>query len=1271
MRLARFRDWPLRWKLLGLLAAASAVPIAVTTVLGFRASSAQIRRSATVVLGARGDQLANEVDAFNAAFLFAAERLASLPEVVDFCGLPKERRARSEGRMSATLSTFGGADPRTHLVALLDAGGTVTASTNPAIRGRNYALRRYVQTAVAGRAAISDVFISVVGARGAPSIAYASPVRGGSGVVAGVALVVARGESLWDLLADHNGSAGPGTYSVLFDAYGIRIAHSYKRDDVFHPAAPLDAATISAFVSDRRFGDDTRRLLEGVVPMPEEFSRVKSGNAGGEFMAYAPTNQAVNLGVGRRLKTVPWTVFYLVPKTSLDAPVRQVLQQSLAANGAILGFALAAGLLLARSILFPVQSLTHAARAIREGDLSPNVSVPSQDELGELASAFESMAASLRAGREQLEEKVRVRTEALESAMDSLEAQNQALAQRTAELTSRQQRDVAYGRAVTALAGEGSLVPVLKAALRDAATFAGAAVIACYRVSGQKLTPIAQVGLAPEGSAASLAVGGAAEEAFRSRRPVVLDPLPEGVELRFDAVLAAGRARAVALVPLLAGQHQVGLMAAGAFQSLEPAAVDFLSDLALPLALTIVRHDLHTQTNEFAEQLAKSNEELHLQTEELQAQRQDLEKKNVQIKKADQLKSEFLANMSHELRTPLNAIIGFSELLLEEARSTLTAEHKRFVEDVLASGRHLLALINDILDLTKIESGRLDLQLESLAPGDAVGEAVSLVAPQAQRKRIQIRSRIETATPVHADRGKLRQILLNLIANAVKFSESGTNVEVGAEEVPSAVRFWVRDEGPGMDPALVGRLFQPFVQGDSTLVKKHQGTGLGLAISRRLTEEHGGAIEVSSAPGKGSTFSVSIPTLAAVAPWAARAGLTGPAPSAAAVPASSTPVASGRQRALVLLVEDDVSTVRLVRAFVRDAGYELAEASNCADALQMAKRLHPAAVLLDLDLDGEDGLDLLKALKEDPTTRGIPVIIESVLAEQKRGLLVGASDYLVKPLDRTRLLETLGRVRRADSAGAEPLVLAIDDDPVVSTILRTVLAPAGFRLKTASLGKEGLEIARREQPAVIIVDLLLPDISGFEVVERLAADPRTARLPVIALTGANLSAKDRKRLENRVSSLAQKGDFTRESVLLAVQRARGAAPDQRGAIGPTMLVVDDHDLNRELIRTFLERKGYRVLLADSGEAGIEIARREQPSLILLDLAMPGKDGFATARELRADEVLGRTPLVAVTAMAMRSDEERAREAGFDAYVTKPVDRRILEETVERLLKRPA
>ena len=624
--------------------------------------------------------------------------------------------------------------------------------------------------------------------------------------------------------------------------------------------------------------------------------------------------------------------------------------------------------------------------------------------------------------------------------------------------------------------------------------------------------------------------------------------------------------------------------------------------------------------------------------------------------------------MSHELRTPLNAIIGFSELLLEEGRQALSPEHVKFVEDVLASGRHLLVLINDILDLAKIESGRIELHLEPVTAEVAIQDAVSLVAPQAQRKGVKIRTRIVCSTTVLADRGKLRQILLNLISNAVKFSGDRSTIEVGAEETSSAVRFWVRDEGPGIDQALMPRLFQPFVQGDSTLAKKHQGTGLGLAISKRLAEQHGGTIEVNSTAGKGTTFSVNIPTVASAAPWAASsmAGVgVGEAPSTP--PPAPRAEKDGKKSRLVLLVEDDMSTVRLIRAYLGDAGYELAETSNPANALELARRLQPAAILLDLDLDGEDGLQLLQELKADPGTRHIPVVIESVLAEEKRGLLLGAAEYLTKPLDRGRLLESIGRIGQVDADGGRPLVLAIDDDPVVATVLRAVLAPAGFRLMSSPLGREGIKVARREQPALVIVDLLLPDISGFEVIESLRADPRTQAVPVIALTAANLSAADRSRLESRVSSLAQKGDFTRDSVLLAVQRAIGAAPAGAGN-GPTMLIVDDHDLNRELIRSLLERKGYRVLQADNAEAGIEIARRERPSLILLDLAMPGKDGFQAAREMKADSALATTPLVAVTALAMRGDEERARKAGFDGYVIKPVDRRVLEETIENLLK---
>ena len=1068
MRLVRLRDWPIRRKMLALLLAASILPLALTAIIEFRTASTIIRQSATALLRARATHLADRIDDFHLTFQRSVDRLSRLPLPNAFCQASPAERAKSISTAEEVLSVFRATDPRTHVVALFDRDGTIIASTLPAIRGRNYAFRRYFQRALAGSPVTSDLFISVSEAGAIPTIAYAAPMKASSGEVSCVAVIVARGQEFWDLVSAGDGTAGPGSYSVVFDQYGIRVAHSFKATEIFHPAAPLDPAAIEMFVSDKRFGERTRELLQSPI-----------------------ANNLVNLAVSQRLQRVPWTLFFLVPERTLDAPVRQLIKETMSSNAAILLLAIVAGLLLARWTVRPVRALTSAADAIRAGDLTTTVPVDSGDELGRLGATFNTMVESLRGARDQLEDKVRQRTEALNVANDALERRNE--------------------------------------------------------------------------------------------------------ELRLQA------------------------------------------------------------------------DELLVQRHELQVQREDLEVKNREVQRADQLKSEFLANMSHELRTPLNAIIGFSELLLEEARESLSPEHLKFVGDVLASGRHLLALINDILDLAKIEAGRVELHLEPVAPGEAVADAVALVGPQALQRTIEIRTQVAASSEVLADRGKLRQVLLNLLSNALKFSPERSSIHVGADDAPGAVRFWVRDEGPGMDETLLARLFQPFVQGESALVKRHQGTGLGLAISKRLVEQHGGTIEVASAPGSGSTFSFTIRTVAATAPWAAGAIRSLPAvPAPAVAPAAQV---DGEGHPLVLLIEDDAATVRLVRAYLHDAGYDLAEASTPAHGFELARRLRPAAILLDLDLDGEDGLKLLEQLKADPATREIPVVIESVLAEQRRGFLLGASDYLVKPLDRKRLLESMSRHAQAGFDGAQPLVLAIDDDPVVATVLRSVLAPAGFRVETVGLGRDGIDIARRNQPALIIVDLLLPDMSGFEVLDALAADPRTRVLPVIALTAASLSPTDRQRIEKRVLSLAQKGDFTRESVLLAVQRATAAAPARGHEGGPTVLVVDDHDLNRELIRTMLERKGYRVLQADSGEQGTEVARRERPSLILLDLAMPGKDGFATARELKGDPELGTTPLVAVTALAMRGDEARAREAGFDAYVTKPVDRDALEETIERLLKR--
>ena len=466
----RFRDWPVKWKLLGVGAAATAIPLIVTSLLAFRTGSALIRQSALALLGARADQLAGDLDSFHDSFRRAADRLATMPAVREFCRLAPAEQRKAEAALEATFAAFGASDPRTHLVALFDREGNIAAATIPGIRGRNYAFRRYFQSALEGRFTVSELFVSVVEAGAIPTIAYAAPVKDVEGDVRCVALVVARGEEFWDIVTAQHGAAGPGSHCVVYDPHGIRIAQSFRSAALFHPAGPLDAPTISMFTADRRFGEPTRQLLETPIPTEEEFSRARDGDVQEHFIERSPVNGLLNLGVARRLRTVPWTLFYLVPEPTVLAPVRRLVLDSVSANGAILGLALIAGLVLARRIIVPIRRLNDAARSIREGNLAATVPVTSADELGDLAATFNSMAAALRGAREELEAQVRVRTEALKTANESLALQNQALALRSAELSARQERDLAYNRALTTLTSCSAEVPPYRTAIRSLVT---------------------------------------------------------------------------------------------------------------------------------------------------------------------------------------------------------------------------------------------------------------------------------------------------------------------------------------------------------------------------------------------------------------------------------------------------------------------------------------------------------------------------------------------------------------------------------------------------------------------------------------------------------------------------------------------------------------------------------------------------------------------------------------------------------------------------------
>jgi CheY-like chemotaxis protein len=382
----------------------------------------------------------------------------------------------------------------------------------------------------------------------------------------------------------------------------------------------------------------------------------------------------------------------------------------------------------------------------------------------------------------------------------------------------------------------------------------------------------------------------------------------------------------------------------------------------------------------------------------------ELEEKTRELERAGRLKSEFLANMSHELRTPLNGVIGFADLLLFEP-GAMTAEQVEYAEHIQRSGRHLLSLINSVLQLAEIEAGELALDLETLDPHLEIGNALPLVAPAAALGHVAIHWRGGASRFVRADREQLRQIVLNLISNAIKFSPPNSEVAVETSDEGSFVRISVRDQGVGISAPVVRELFKPFFQAEASMEKTYQGMGLGLAITKNLVERHGGVIDAESTPGKGSKFSFTLPAGPPLASSAKVASPPGEALRPRIPPAADKEPGS---RPLVLVVEDDRINARLLEAFLEHNGFQVAKALTATEALVIARRRNPQAILLDLILsDGEDGLVVLGQLKRGETTRDIPVIVVSSLPEELRSRELGASGFLIKPVEPAPLLALL------------------------------------------------------------------------------------------------------------------------------------------------------------------------------------------------------------------------------------------------------------------------
>ena len=517
---------------------------------------------------------------------------------------------------------------------------------------------------------------------------------------------------------------------------------------------------------------------------------------------------------------------------------------------------------------------------------------------------------------------------------------------------------------------------------------------------------------------------------------------------------------------------------------------------------------------------------------QLMVAREQAETATEQAKLASRTKSEFLANMSHELRTPMNAIIGFTRLVMRRSKDVLPTKQYENLGKILISADQLLALINDVLDLSKIEAGRIEIHPVNVALDVLVDDCLHTIEPMASNKELRLVKEVETDLPtLFADKVKLEQILTNLLSNAVKFTEEGT-ITLTARRRDGEVAIAVADTGIGMPEQALELIFEEFRQVDSTAAREYGGTGLGLSISRHLARLMSGDITVESTVGVGSTFTVRLP---------ARYAGAQPAGWAIAAPPYEEQAAQPENSKLVLAIDDDPNVIYLLRENLTEAGYHVVAAASGSEGLLKARELRPFAITLDILMPHTDGWQVLHELKTDDATRNIPIIVLSVVDQKELGYRLGAFDYLMKPIDREVLLAALARI-----SPQRGRLLIVDDDPQVVDLMRQFLEDEDYDIEAAMDGQEALEAIARQRPDVIFLDLLMPRLDGFGVIEQLRIDPDHRDIPIIVLTAKTLTEAERTLLQQSVFKVIEKRGMEPDALLREIRSAlpatHGPAP---------------------------------------------------------------------------------------------------------------------------------
>ncbi len=704
------------------------------------------------------------------------------------------------------------------------------------------------------------------------------------------------------------------------------------------------------------------------------------------------------------------------------------------------------------------------------------------------------------------------------------------------------------------------------------------------------------------------------------------------------------------------------------------------------------------QLEQKAQQLAERNVEVERKNQEIEQARRALEEKAAELALTSKYKSEFLANMSHELRTPLNSILILGQQLADNPDGNLSSKQTEFARTIHGAGTDLLNLISDILDLSKIESGTVTVEAEELLFSsllDAVGRPFR---HEAETRQLSFKVDLDPALgrTLITDSKRLQQVLKNLLSNAFKFTErGGVQLKVFAapagwtashpilSQAQSVVAFEVADTGIGIPAEKQKMIFEAFQQADASTSRKYGGTGLGLAISRELSNLLGGEIQLRSASGVGSTFTLYLPITYVGPSTALRAATSS---GTMQLPAANVPIVLPERAiehipddrtkiepgdSILLIVEDDPHYCRVLVDLARDKGFKVLVAMRGADALELAKQYQPSAVSLDVFLPDMLGWSVLSQLKQNPLTRHIPVQIITLDEDKHHGLARGAFSFVSKPTTTEGVEAALRRIKEY-SAPRRKRLLVVEDNPAEQMSISELLGHDDVEIETAGTGRGALDTLRRQPADCVVLDLRLPDMTGFEVLEELAADERLSDVPVVVFTGRELSPEEDARLHRMARSIVVKGVESPERLLdetaLFLHRVVTDLPPEKqrmlerlnssdeDLVDRTVLLVDDDARNIFALSSVLERRGMRVLTATTGKEAIKLIESDPHiAIVLMDIMMPEMDGYQTMEQIRKNPKFRRLPIVALTAKAMKGDREKCLDAGASDYLAKPVN----------------